>query len=187
MIQIELYASTPEWSPSPEQVVAFKRNHWSLSAEFPEAVPALIKLLKDPDSSVRKGAVNALASIVPAAKEVVPALTEALKDPNEEVRSDAVNALGKIGRSAMKSVSSLIKTLKDSNDEVRRNSAGALGEIGSQTQNAITALTVAACKDPNKDVRTSASYALVQILGQDKADKAIEKYKKQHLYELPGE
>ena len=35
MIQIELYASTPEWSPSPEQVVAFKRNHWSLSAEFP--------------------------------------------------------------------------------------------------------------------------------------------------------
>jgi len=59
-----------------------------------EAVPELIWALRDPETSIRSSAAEALVAIGPAA---VPALGLALKDDNGAVRMRAAQALKKIG------------------------------------------------------------------------------------------
>ena len=57
-------------------------------------VPALIRLLGDPEKDVRYLAVFALRCLGPVASEAFPALTNCLSDPEFAVRDDAVKALG---------------------------------------------------------------------------------------------
>jgi HEAT repeat protein len=61
-----------------------------------EAVPALIKALKDKYYTVRQFAAQALGEIGPEAEAAIPQLTAALKDPAEEVSDAAEDALEKI-------------------------------------------------------------------------------------------
>lgn len=58
-----------------------------------EAVPALIRALRDQDEEVRKGAVTSLMEFGEAAAPAVQALNQALKDPCPAIRSDAELAL----------------------------------------------------------------------------------------------
>ena len=99
---------------------------WTLgSIGLVDAVPDLIKLLRDQDAGgfVRAIAAWALGSIGSA--DAVPALTQALQDP--EVRGDATEALVQIGKDA---VPALVQALQDQNEYVRNNAAWALGEMG---------------------------------------------------------
>ena len=52
-----------------------------------DAVPELVRLLKDPDAAVRRAAAEALGQIGPAAKDAVPELVKLLKDPDKSVRT----------------------------------------------------------------------------------------------------
>jgi HEAT repeat protein len=60
------------------------------------AVPALVKLLKDPTPRARARAAQTLGLIGRAAKEAVPVLRAARNDANPEVRREADQALLKI-------------------------------------------------------------------------------------------
>jgi HEAT repeat protein len=62
-----------------------------------EAVPALIKALKDPDSVVHSYAARALGKIGPGAKPAIAALKEALQDSDPDVDDNAAEALAEIG------------------------------------------------------------------------------------------
>jgi len=60
------------------------------------AVPGLIKLLQEKDTSLRYLAASALESVVPVAKEATPALLRLLSDDDPMVRTAAAGALEKI-------------------------------------------------------------------------------------------
>ena len=60
-----------------------------------EAIPQLIKVLKDPEEWVRKSAAKALGIL--KAREAVPALIEKIDDPSSLVRKSVIRSLGQIG------------------------------------------------------------------------------------------
>jgi 3',5'-cyclic AMP phosphodiesterase CpdA len=90
-------------------------------------IPVLVKVLEDPDFSVRGRTVEALGKIGSAA--VIPVLVKALEDPDDYVRWSAVDTLGKIGSDAV--IPGLVKALEDPRYYVRWRAAEALGKIGS--------------------------------------------------------
>ena len=109
-------------------------------AESKEAVPALIKALKDQDAFVRRYAAQALGEIGPDARSAASALTTALNDSRKEVQSSAARALGKIGPSGIETLTGLIKDAnKDS--ALRRQAVEALGSVGEAAHSAVPALT----------------------------------------------
>jgi HEAT repeat protein len=61
-----------------------------------DAVPALIKLLKDSDEGPRNDSCMALGDIGPVAIDALPALRNALNDPSKDVRQFAQRAIDKI-------------------------------------------------------------------------------------------
>ena len=72
---------------------------WQDEEKWPEAheaIPALIKALRDKESYVRQWSATALGAIGPIAQAAVPALTEALLDDDEYVRDEASRALDRI-------------------------------------------------------------------------------------------
>jgi len=93
-----------------------------------EAVPFLIKVLKDPDPSQRETAAQALGKI--GRKEALPALIEALGDPHPGVRREAAWAVGMIGDDSEPARHSLISLLSDPDPGVRETAAWALGRTG---------------------------------------------------------
>ena len=58
-----------------------------------DVVPHLVKLLRDKNLEVRRGAAAALAELGPKAKDAAPALIEALKDSDAAIRLSAVLAM----------------------------------------------------------------------------------------------
>jgi HEAT repeat protein len=93
-----------------------------------QAVDPLIKLLKDPDPTLRQIAASVLGRI--GSPRTIDALIESLSDNNSSVRWDAAGALGII--KAEKAVEPLIRLLKDDSDPVVHVAAAALGRIGSE-------------------------------------------------------
>ncbi len=67
-----------------------------------QAVPALIRNLKDKDSETRYWTTKALGEIGPAAKDAIPSLRELLKDEDKDVRQAAAEALKQIEAKTMK-------------------------------------------------------------------------------------
>ena len=60
------------------------------------AIPALVKLLRDPYEGARNNACIALGHIGPAAREALPVLRESLNDPSRDVRRFAAEAIQRI-------------------------------------------------------------------------------------------
>jgi len=126
-----------------------------------------VKALKDADSDVRWGAVEALVQIgLPA----IPALIVALKDEESLVRFGAVNVLDRIEEASLnveiiKTVPALIGALKDTDLEVRRRAVFVLAEIaGGYPGNAEVAKVVPklieALKDKDRVMRERVCNAL---------------------------
>lgn len=65
-----------------------------------EMVDTLIRLLQDPDFTVRRGAARGLGRIGAPARRAVPLLIEALRDAHVEVREAAERALSRIAETA---------------------------------------------------------------------------------------
>jgi HEAT repeat protein len=123
-------------------------------------VPHLVAALKSKDAAARRKAANALGLAGADARAAVPALVEALKDHDPQVRGTAARALSAIGPAA---VPALLKVAESSPDRPARSLAYlALGEVRPIETEASRAL-VAALKDPDKEVRAAAAFALVGL------------------------
>ena len=80
--------------------------------EDKEAVPALITLLENDNSYIRRNAVDSLGRI--RGREAVPALIAKLSDEDDSVREACVSALGEIR--GYEATDALLERLKDENE-----------------------------------------------------------------------
>jgi HEAT repeat protein len=126
------------------------------------AVPALEKLLQDPDAGVRWNAARTLGKIGPQAAGALSSLIASLKDEDALVRENAAEALGDIGPPAGKAVAPLVALLNDKEGRVRRDATRALGLIGAASRSALPALQ-RLLKDKNPEVREAAAKAIQRI------------------------
>jgi HEAT repeat protein len=133
------------------------------------AVPAVVGLLKDKESLVRKSAASSLRLIGNKEEATVKALIDALADPDRDVRYCSADAIPSIGPAATPAVPSLIKLLKDQGDEgIRKSAARALGAIGPGAKSSVPAL-IEALEDNDLYVRVAAALALGKIGPEAKA------------------
>jgi RNA polymerase sigma factor (sigma-70 family) len=92
-----------------------------------EAVPLLLRAVKDKDEFVREAALVALRDVSPVNKEVIDAFIAALKDQRALVRTSAARALDTHGEAAKAAVPALSRAaLEDGSADVRREAVSAL-------------------------------------------------------------
>jgi HEAT repeat protein len=127
-----------------------------------QAIPELIKLLEDKDSSVRDSAASALGKI--KSEQAIPGLIKLLEDKDYFVRDSAASALGEI--KSEQAIPGLIKWLEDEDYFVRDSAVSALGKI--KSEQAIPGL-IKLLEHQNSNVRRSAASAL----GEIKSEQAI--------------
>lgn len=88
-----------------------------------DAVPALIRALKDPEPRVRVQAARALSRMGLRGEKAVPGLITALDDDDEDVRQSAARALGQMGSAAKEAVPRLIGILREEEESDRSSDA----------------------------------------------------------------
>ena len=95
------------------------------------ALPAVTKLLKDPDGDVRVAAAEALLKIAPQkpGEAALGVLADALKSPELLVRLRAADALGGRGAQAAGALSALRAAVQDAEPEVRQAAQEAVRRI----------------------------------------------------------
>jgi HEAT repeat protein len=82
-----------------------------VSAKHKEALPLVLKALKDSQPSVRAHAVGAVARIGVERKRLFSILTDAFKETDEAVRLSAAKCLGELGADAKEAVPLLVAAL----------------------------------------------------------------------------
>lgn len=88
----------------------------------------LARLLKDPDESVRIGALQAISMLGPSAASSVPAVIPLLDDP--EMAVDAADALGRIGAAATPALPRLAKMLQSPEHVMQLAALRGMAQIG---------------------------------------------------------
>lgn len=130
---------------------------------LPEALGALLKLVKDESSEVKAAALVSLASAKGNEIEVIRELPAALQDDNQSTRRAAITYLSKHGKAApSETIAALALVLKDKNAEARLKASAinALQELGHKATElkvkvALPAALVAAAQpapEPNEQV-----------------------------------
>jgi HEAT repeat protein len=131
--------------------------------DLPESVPALTRLLNDPDLDVRVlGAAVTLERFGPAAAGAVPTLTQGVNNGDADNRIAVIKTLVAIGDAAKPAVPALGRALSHDDVRVRRQAAEALVRFGTAAKPAEAALRNA-LNDSDSDVRTAAAEALLNI------------------------
>jgi HEAT repeat protein len=128
------------------------------------AVPAIAKLLADPNDYMRGQAAVALGQIGPPAREAVPALLEQLKRTDAALQNNALAALKTIGAEAKVAVPKLVEFVRTSKNWSVGSAFKLLGEYGPRASPAGPAL-LAILHDASHTpfVRSSAGLALAQV------------------------
>ncbi len=121
-----------------------------------EAVPDLVRALRDPDGDVARRAVEALADL--GAREAAVECVELLKSPDTPVRRRASRLLEKL--KARDAAPAVIALLQSEESGVRESAATTLGNLGSAE--AVPHL-VKRFGDEDTDVRVAAVGALVEL------------------------
>lgn len=129
----------------------------------PRVVELLLDMLKNPNRSVRLGAVEALGML--GDERAIPPLISALKDSYSKIQKRAMEALVKMGPPAVEPV---IEALKDNDRRVRLSAAKVLIEIGDKKARGATEPLLAMLEDEDSDVRRAAVDALGKI-GDERA------------------
>jgi HEAT repeat protein len=128
------------------------------------AIPALTRLLCDPDLDVRvQGAADALASYGSYAAPAVPALAAAVNKGDAESRIAMMRTLVAIGPAAASATPAMAQELTNPDARVRRAAAASLGQFGPAASAAIPALRQALF-DIDEEVRRNAADALLSII-----------------------
>jgi RNA polymerase sigma factor (sigma-70 family) len=110
------------------------------SIQMSNAIPVLIKSLKDKSPFVRSLAATSLGQIANEETTVVPALIESLNDPDFQTRWSVCLALSKFGTRATSAIPTLSAALHDSNADVRGTAAIALVQIEPDNETQINSL-----------------------------------------------
>ncbi len=122
---------------------------------------SLLGSLRDTDPAVRLAAAKALRRYPADLAIVEPALREAAKgDLDADVRRVAKESADEVVKAE---AGRLAQLLKDKDANVRLLAARALGRMGATARDAVPALTEAAAKDVDPDVRFVAAGALKKI------------------------
>jgi len=113
------------------------------SGMMKEALPQLIRAIRDPDARVRLAALEALHMLGRRAVSAAPAVLQAVEDGNQFVRWVAVRFLGRYGPPEQREeiVRALIPRLTDLDLDVQLATAAALGTLGRQAAAAAPALS----------------------------------------------
>jgi len=127
-----------------------------------EAIAGLLKALEDPDSYVRRGAIEALGKL--GSVEAIAGLLKALEDPNSDVRRGAIEALGKLG--SVEAIAGLLKALEHPDSYVRRRATKLLGQVGGEK--AVTAL-ITALRTRGVGLRVIVAEELGRIASEDES------------------
>lgn len=126
-------------------------------------LPIMDKALAGADEKVVHGALDALATLGPAA---IPSLIEATK--YEKVRPYAIYILGQNGPAAKSAVDTLVKYIDDKNPDVQNETLVALAKIGPEAKSAVPALIKVLEKNEGS-VCCASVYALGSIGPEAKA------------------
>jgi len=147
---LNFYASNRQMSPSPDVTTALLKAMINgdrivrsraantldlLGVNADEAMPALLRALRDPAPEVRGSAAAALHYRVQA-PVIVPALVGVLDDPDHYVRRWTVWRLGTFGSNAAPAVPKIVGCLIDVDVEVRTEATNALKLIDLEAANA---------------------------------------------------
>jgi len=177
-------AVKPEWQEQTVDLVAGLEVPQLLKIQLlgltksEKAIPELVNVLNDKDSSIRRRAADALGKI--GSDAAIEELVKALNDEDYYVRGRAAGALGEIGSDA--AIEELVKALNNKYYDVRSSAADALGEIGSDA--AIEEL-VKALNDEDSSVRGRAADALGKI-GSDAAIEELVKALNDEEFDVRG-
>jgi len=129
------------------------------------AIPTLMKLLSDPDVSLRHASSGALARMTP---DSLPVLSAALKDPKSEIRLAAIDALALAGAQAAPAIPALIDAWKESDQGVRLRVGDLLQKFEGAAGESAPAM-VASLSDPDRDIRLKACEVLGRCGGAGRA------------------
>ena len=127
------------------------------------AVPALGKMLSDPDSDLVRAATVALGRFGPLSEKALPDLIRLLGAADVELKVSAMQTIESIGTGSTPALPALIASLGDSDARVREAAAKVLGKFGPRGSAAEPALRKT-LDDSNIQVRREASDALLRIL-----------------------
>jgi HEAT repeat protein len=128
-----------------------------------ESIPALARLLSDPDLDVRVTAAAVLEHFGNDAAPAADAIARAVNRGDAEFRIAALRALQAIGPAAADHVPAVVRALNHPDERVRRAAAIVLGRLGPAAQAAEPALR-RALNDKDAEVRKNASDALLDII-----------------------
>ncbi len=157
-------------SAIPALIAEFKGNTGlgaatALSDIGTPAIPALMQAVKDPNETVRLGALRSLGGMGNVAKSIAPQLIPSLKDPSPKIQVQTAWALRSMGESPEPILPVLIAKLKDPNPDIRSLSAETLGQLGQAAKPAVPAL-ITALNDPNPQSDALARTKTAEALGQ---------------------
>jgi HEAT repeat protein len=150
-----------------------------------DAVPALRDALRDPDSTIRLCAAQAIGLIDPAqAKNAIPIAVAILKDPDYESRRTALFLLSELGPQAKEAVPALLTTTKSAPKDAQEADSSylfdALGEIGSASKETVPAL-VGMLNDETKSFEAAYTLGLIGVAAKAAAAAITAKLKNRKL------
>lgn len=141
---------------------ALKKLHSLSETRKIGVVSVLIQNLKSEDNRTVQRSAQTLAAV---GETALPFVAAALRDPDPFVRINATSAIRLIKDPSTRKISSLMQLLNDQHPLVREEAILALGDMGAEAKEALPVLSKS-LKDPNNDIRASASKALQKIEGK---------------------
>ena len=132
---------------------------WALSRIGPEAVPALVVALQDKDARARQAAIGSLSQIGLASRLALPELVQRLEDTDEPVRNSAAYALSTLG---LPGVFALIAVTEQGSTNARHAASNILAAPYLSLRNAESELYLMA-QEPSPTRRRQAIRALAYI------------------------
>jgi arylsulfatase A-like enzyme len=144
----------------------------SLASEGGNALPELLKGMKDKDAAVRYWAATGIGNIgAKNEKSVTQCLDGMTNDPSTVVRIAAARALLRMNSHKEKALAELSKSLESPEQWSRLHATIVLDEANEQARPALPALQKALKNQPNKYIVRVANKAVNDLLGTDKAVK----------------
>jgi WD40 repeat protein/HEAT repeat protein len=139
--------------------------------EAKEAVPILVKLLSDANSSVKQTALETLMKVGTVSREHVEQLIPLLKDAAfPEGRQFAVNALASLGADARPALAEVAALLKDKDAGIRVKAITIIAAVGTEARAVAYTPLLERLRDSDAAVAKAAADALVKLGKPTKAE-----------------
>lgn len=126
-------------------------------------LPALVKLLDDPEGEARRAALIALTRLAPLEADAQAAAAKRLGDPEIGVRAQAADLLGRAKPGDADAAAALLAGLDDPAPAVRQNVLASLIRLGKAPKGAEAQIVQVLGADPDDEARAEAALALGEL------------------------